>query len=239
MSRTLSHQEAKAFYDRFGSKQDLQRVYEDPAIRVLEAHADFEHARDVVEFGCGTGRFARHLLEQRLGSAATYLGLDISSTMVKLAREKLAPWPDRARVQQTEGAPVVPLPAARCDRFLSIYVLDLLSTEDARKVIAEAGRVLAPGGRMCLASLTSGQGALSRAVCRAWTGLHSWRPRLVGGCRPIRLLDLLGDEWRLVHHEVVCTLGLCTEVVIAQPSDQAPRPPTSPSTPPPGSPGWP
>lgn len=229
MSRTLSHQEAKTFYDRFGSKQDLQRIYEDPAIRVLEEHADFEHAREVVEFGCGTGRFARNLIERRLGPDATYVGLDISSTMVELAREKLAPWSDRAQVQQTGGAPVVPLPDAQCDRFLSIYVLDLLSAEDARRVVAEAGRVLLPRGRLCLASLTFGQGALSRAVSRTWTALYGWRPRLVGGCRPIRLLDLLGEDWRLIHHQVVCTLGLCTEVAVAAPSvpDASTTPPAA------------
>lgn len=231
MSRTLSHQEAKVFYDRFGSKQDLQRLYEDPAIRVLEAYADLEQARAVVEFGCGTGRLARRLLERRLGPDATYLGLDISATMVNLAREKLLPWADRARVQQTEGAPLVPLPDARCDRLLSIYVLDLLSAEDARTVVAEAHRVMVPDGRLCLASLTFGRDALSHAVCRLWTTLHRWRPQLVGGCRPIRLLDLLGGEWHIIHREVVCTLGLCTEVVVAhRPVDEGcPAPPPTPS----------
>jgi len=217
MSRTLSHHEAKAFYDAFGSKQDLQRVYEDPAVHILEAQADFEHARAVVEFGCGTGRFARRLLERRLDPEATYTGLDVSSTMVRLASERLAAWADRARIRQTDGSPVVPLPDAGCDRFLCIYVLDLLSTADARAVVAEAGRVLLPDGRLCLASLTFGQGVLSRAVCRLWTIVHGWRPRLVGGCRPIGLLDLLGGEWHLLHREVVCTLGLCTELVVAQP----------------------
>jgi ubiquinone/menaquinone biosynthesis C-methylase UbiE len=195
-------------------------VYEDPAVRVLETHADFEHARAVIEFGCGTGRFARELLERRLGPEATHLGLDISSTMVTLAREKLTPWPHRARVQQTDGAPTVPLPDGQCDRFLSIYVLDLLSNEDARAVVAEARRVLVPDGRLCLASLTFGQGAFSRAVCRLWTAVHGWRPKLVGGCRPIRLLDVLGGEWRVIHQEVVCTLGLCTEVVVARPEQR-------------------
>lgn len=217
MSRSLSHQEAKDFYDRFGSKQDLQRVYEDPAVRVLEAHADFEHARALVEFGCGTGRLARRLLERRLGPEATYLGLDISSTMVKLAREKLAPWADRARVEQTAGAPAVPLPSAQSDRLLSVYVLDLLSAEDARTVICEARRVLVPDGRLCLASLTFGLGVFSRALSRFWTAVQGWQPQLVGGCRPIRLLDIVGGEWRLVHQEVVCRFGLCTEVVVAQP----------------------
>jgi ubiquinone/menaquinone biosynthesis C-methylase UbiE len=216
-ARALTHREAREFYDRFGARQDLQRVYEDPALRVLEAYAQIEHAHAVVEFGCGTGRLARRLLARRLGREASYLGLDLSSTMVALAREKLAPWAERARVLQTEGQPILPLPDACCDLFVSTYVLDLLSTEESRAVIAEARRVLVPGGRLCLASLTFGHGALSRGLCRLWTTVHGWRPRLVGGCRPIRLLNCLGDGWQVIHREVVCTLGLCTEVLVARP----------------------
>jgi len=33
--RTLSHQQAKAFYDRFGAKQDSQAFYEDRAVQEL------------------------------------------------------------------------------------------------------------------------------------------------------------------------------------------------------------
>jgi SAM-dependent methyltransferase len=215
MSRVISHQQAKHFYDRFGSKQDMQRVYEDPALKVLEEHADFEHARAVVEFGCGTGRLARALFERRLGPEATYLGLDISSTMVDLARAKVAPWSDRAKVEQTEGPPRVPIAAASCDRFVSVYVFDLLSTEDARAAVAEAHRVLVGAGRLCLASLTFGRGALTRAVGRLWTTVYGLRPQLLGGCRPIRLGDILSSDWELLHQDVVCKLGLCTEIVVA------------------------
>jgi ubiquinone/menaquinone biosynthesis C-methylase UbiE len=212
----FSHEQAKSFCDWFGSKQDWQRFYEDQAVQVLEAHADFEHARAVVEFGCGTGRLARSLLERRLGPEATYLGLDISSTMVDLARDKLARWSERAKVRQTDGAPTVSLQDAQCDRFVSTYVLDLLSVEDARAVIAEARRVLVPDGRLCLASLTFGRGAVSRAVCRLWTNVHAFRPELLGGCRPIRLLDYVGPGWQFCHQQVVCALGLCTEVLVAR-----------------------
>jgi len=217
MDRTLTHDEARRFYDRFGSKQDLQRFYEDPAIRVLEAHADFEHARAVLELGCGTGRLARSLLERRLGPEATYLGLDLSATMVELARARLAPWSGRASVEQTEGAPALSLPSARFDRFLCIYVLDLLPTEEALALVAEAGRILVPEGRLCLASLTHGRGRVTRGISRLWTALNGWQPRWLGGCRPIELLGLLDARWRVLHHQVVRAFGLCTEVVVARP----------------------
>jgi ubiquinone/menaquinone biosynthesis C-methylase UbiE len=215
MARVLSHQEAKGFYDRFGRKQDLQRFYEDPAIEVLLRHAAFESASAVVELGCGTGRLAERLLRELLPGRATYLGLDISRTMVELTRARLEPCADRAKVQLTEGSPELPVADRDCDRFLSTYVLDLLSEEEIRSTLREARRVLAPGGRLCLASLTFGQTLASRLVCRIWTMVHSLRPQLVGGCRPLRLEAFTGSDWRVLHREVLCTFGICTEVLIA------------------------
>ena len=60
----------RAFYDRFGGKQDWQRFYEDPALRDLICHGSFDEAHAVVEFGCGTGRLAEHLLRDYLSDAA-------------------------------------------------------------------------------------------------------------------------------------------------------------------------
>ena len=54
--RTLDLEQARAFYDRFGARQDRQAFYEDA----------FERARGVPEFGCGTGRFAEVLVAERL-----------------------------------------------------------------------------------------------------------------------------------------------------------------------------
>jgi SAM-dependent methyltransferase len=68
--RTLSPARAKAFYDRFGRKQDAQAFYEDAALDDLVSHASFGTARTVFELGCGTGRLAVTLLRERLPEAA-------------------------------------------------------------------------------------------------------------------------------------------------------------------------
>lgn len=214
--RVLSHEEAKAFYDQFGQKQDLQRIYEDPAIEVLLNYSSFQTACAVVELGCGTGRLAARLLEELLPEDSKYVGLDVSETMIDLAQGRVAPWGDRARVQRTDGSPTLPVDDGAFDRFLSTYVLDLLSEEDIHAALSEARRVLAPSGRLCLASLSFGQTLASRLTCRAWTAIHSLSPRLVGGCRPLRLEEFIGSEWQILHREVVCTLGICTEVLVAR-----------------------
>ena len=57
----LTASEAEAYYNRFGKKQDSQGFYEDPALNDLIAHASFQDAQRVFEFGCGTGKFAARL----------------------------------------------------------------------------------------------------------------------------------------------------------------------------------
>ena len=76
--RVLSPSAIRAFYDRFGKKQDSQAFYENPALDDLIGHADFQAAGYVFEFGCGTGRFALHLVERLLPASSRYLGYDIS-----------------------------------------------------------------------------------------------------------------------------------------------------------------
>jgi hypothetical protein len=64
--------QARAFYDRFGRKQDWQSFYEDAATKRLIAHAEFGQAHRVFEFGCGTGRFAQHLLSEVIPAQCSY-----------------------------------------------------------------------------------------------------------------------------------------------------------------------
>ena len=214
---TLTHDQARAFYDRFGARQDAQAFYEDAATDDLIAHADFDHAGSVFEFGCGTGRFARLLFERHLADDCAYRGGDVSSTMIDLAKERLAPWRDRARAELSDGSMKLPVGDGAVDRIVSNYVLDLLCEDDIRTLVAESQRVLRPGGLLCLASLTYGGTLPARAVSWMWRRVYALRPTLVGGCRPIRLLDYLpGQSWRVDYHHVVTRWCLSSEVVVAR-----------------------
>jgi trans-aconitate methyltransferase len=71
-----------------GFGKDRQRLYENSAISELIAHAAFDSAHSVFEFGCGTATFAARLLQRYLPADARYVGLDISSTMVSLAQQR-------------------------------------------------------------------------------------------------------------------------------------------------------
>lgn len=213
----LGKDDIKDFYDRFGKKQDSQAFYEDPAVEVLIHNAAFDSAEGVVEFGCGTGRFAARLLSEHLSESAHYWGCDISGTMVELARSRTRSFATRAEIVRTEGELTLPLPDSSRDRFVCNYVLDLLAEGEADAIIAEARRILKPGGLVCLVSITDGIGPLSRVVMTLWKGIYALSPRIVGGCRPVQLFHHLEPAgWEIVHQSKVAAFGVASEVAVGR-----------------------
>lgn len=214
--RMLTHRQVTTFYNHLGAKQDWQTFFESAATCDLIAHACFETAQAVFEFGCGTGAFAELVLAHHLPPQATYLAVDSSATMVRLAQSRLARFGARVVVRQTDGALLFAEGSRSFDRFVSNYVLDLLSASDIAQLLSEAHRLLVADGRLCLVSLTGGSTRLSRLVTWSWTRLHALDPRLVGGCRPLELRDCLpGTGFHPDYTQVVTHFGVPSEVVVA------------------------
>ena len=217
MTKALTIDEAKAFYDRFGKKQDAQGWYEDAAVNDLIAASTFDSARRVFEFGCGTGRVALRLLDTCLAGDATYEGVDVSTTMIDIAGGRLREFGGRARVRRVDGNDPFAGMMARPDRIVTTYVLDLLPEEEIARFISRCAEVLEAEGRLCIASLTFGNTLPSRFVSACWRGVFRLSPKTVGGCRPIRLLPFLeANAWTIAHHRVVSRFGVASEVVVAQ-----------------------
>jgi len=214
----LTRQEARDFYDRSGGKQAGQSFYEKPAIERLIELGDFGSAQAVVEFGCGTGGFAERLMEEELPISATYAGFDLSETMTQQTRQRLVPWGSRVSVTQTDGRPRIPLPPASCDRFVANYVFDLLPTQDIARTLDQAWQILRPGGLLCVSNLTYGTTFASRLVIAGWLAVHSLRPSMVGGCRPLSFSDYLGPaSWKILYTTTVVKRGVPSEILVARP----------------------
>jgi ubiquinone/menaquinone biosynthesis C-methylase UbiE len=218
----LTASEARAYYDHFGKKQDTQGFYEDPALDELIAHARFQDAEAVFEFGCGTGKFAARLLKAHLSASATYLGCDVSPVMVELATQRITPYTERARVVRSDGAIHFPLSDHSVDRVICSYVLDLLSEQDTLLFFAEAHRVLKPQGKLCLVSLAHGFTLPSRLVSSIWDAVFRLRASLVGGCRPIRLEPYVNQAcWQFDYRKAVTAFGVPSEVWVLNRQDCA------------------
>lgn len=217
-ARGFGAEDAKRVYDRLGSWQDAQ-FYERAALKCLVGHSDFGHASMVFEWGCGTGRLAEYLLKKHLSEDATYVGIDISTTMVRLATSRLATWSSRVKPEQVDGTARLPYASGAFDRFVATYVLDLLSEPTINQVVSEARRLLRPNGKLCVVSATEGITLVSSIVGSIWKRLYAFNPSLVGGCRPVRVSMLLDRAaWSIEHTQIVCFWGICSEVVIASPT---------------------
>jgi protein-L-isoaspartate O-methyltransferase len=135
--------------------------------------------------------------------------------MVALAYARLDRFGARVTVREGDWSALHD-PRASFDRIVSSYVLDLLPEQAIANVIDASARALAEGGRLCLVGLTFGNTPLSRIVAGGWHALFRLSPRLVGGCRPIRLRPRFEmGGWHLVHHSVVTSFGVPSEVVVA------------------------
>jgi len=97
----------------------------------------------LIDIGTGTGR----MLELFAPRAETALGIDRSSEMLRLARAKLADVPN-AELRQADLY-ALPLPDGGADTAIFHHVLHFAQQPGA--AIAEAARVLGPGGRLLIA----------------------------------------------------------------------------------------
>jgi SAM-dependent methyltransferase len=209
LPKALDRDAIRDHYDAYGSRQDGQNWYEDPALEVLLYNGAFDSAEHVVEVGCGTGQLAETLLRDHLGPMARYTGLEISQTMVSLARDRLLVFEPRAVVELTDGGMMLP----ECDRIVAAYVMNLLDEDTMALFLAEAEAALPPDGLICLANLSPGA-----PLSGLWSMLYRLAPGLLGGCRPIRTAQRLREDgWRIVHAQRVSVYGLASETVIAMP----------------------
>lgn len=214
-TRVFASEDAKRFYDRFGAMEDKQ-FYERAPLNELVSLADFEHASSIFELGCGTGRLAARLFAERLPAQASYLGIDISTTMVEIAAQRFARWSDRATVQQADGTTGLPYPDGQFDRFIATYVFDLLPLSSIGLILENAHRLLTRDGKLCVITSTEGVGPASRIISRVWRAAYERRPGLVGGCRPLHLLKLLDTrEWQIQHVQNLVSWGITSEILVA------------------------
>lgn len=217
LEATLDHDEARSAYRHLGGALNLAGRYEDIATRRLLPHARFDVAEQVFEFGCGTGRHAEQLLREVLPARARYTAIDLTPEMVAATRRRLAHYGERAQVRLSNGGPPSAEPDGAYDRFVSNYVFDLLPPSEIRAVLAEAHRMLRPGGLICLSGLAPAQGPLSRMCIGLWSAVYRLRPQWVGGCRPIELAPFIDSQhWTLRHREIVTPLGFPLEIIVAE-----------------------
>jgi arsenite methyltransferase len=136
---------------------------------VPTAVADLHEGETVLDLGSGAGADVL-ISARRVGTIGKAIGLDMTDEMLELARANAA----EAGVENVEFLKGyledIPLPDASVDVVISNCVINLAA--DKRVVLAEAGRVLRPGGRFAVSDVIADEGMdeATRTGMAQWTG---------------------------------------------------------------------
>ena len=115
--------------------------------------------REVLDLGCGTGTLAIALAKAPGGARVT--GIDGDPEILALARRKEG----AESVELVEGlADALPFANASFDRVVTSLLLHHLQPEVKRATLAEARRVLRPGGRLHVADWGKAQDPVMRTL---------------------------------------------------------------------------
>ena len=151
------------------------------------ALADLQPGETVLDLGSGGGIDVL-LSAKRVGPAGKAYGLDMTDEMLALARKNQ----EKAGVTNVEflqgEMETIPLPDASVDVIISNCVINLSPDKD--KVLAEAFRVLKPGGRFAVSDIVF-QGDVSLIPERIMRDIEAWSGCIAGALEEEDYLEKL------------------------------------------------
>ena len=157
--------------DRFGNSYG--RYLHRQEARIIGPLLEPLQGQPVLSLGCGTGRFMEW---------ATH-GLDSSPQMVAAARAK---FPDRTFA--VGDAAETPFQAGTFAAIYCLHVFMHLPEAKARAILAEAHRLLRPGGRLIFDVPSAPRRRLTRYRARGWHGATAYDTATLG--------QMAAGQWR-------------------------------------------
>ncbi len=209
----LSDEEVKVFGSALYDETVLSELPDTATIASLgcgnpTAVAELRAGETVLDLGSGGGIDVL-LSARRVGPTGKAYGLDMTDEMLALARQNQR----KAGVKNVEWLrgeiEAIPLPAETVDVVISNCVINL--SGDKPKVLAEAARVLKPGGRFAVSDVVADadMDATTRADMAEWAGCIGGaltRPEFEDALRAAGLVDGEVVETHRVHEKAASAI---------------------------------
>ncbi|MDH4162182.1 MAG: methyltransferase domain-containing protein [Nitrospirota bacterium] len=185
----VPQQEICKVYDRIAPLYDIWgRLAESRArMRAIEL-AGIANGSTVLEAAVGTGLAFLEIVQRNRDGRN--MGIDLSSGMLEQSRQRLRSLPGASYVLAIGTALDLAQGTGTIDILINNYMFDLLADEDLDRALREFKRVLKPGGKLALVNMTKSE-TLSGGFYEL---LYRLSPRLMGGCRGVRLTEKLKQQ---------------------------------------------
>lgn len=169
-------------------------------------------ARDVLDFGCGTGTLA--LLVKQSCPRAQVKGLDVDEIVIGAARRKAAAGGLRVDLDRYEGGRF-PYADASFDRVLSSFVFHHLDDMRKKTALREIRRVLRPAGELYLVDFDRSKNLFLRLIFSAVRLLDGRRQTRANASGLLRVMVAAAGfapveemaRYRTILGEVTCLAG--------------------------------
>lgn len=169
----------------------------------------------ILEPGFGTGQ-ALMALAELVGPSGRVAGIDISDGMLEHTSARIDSAGLSDRVELVRGSATdLPWSDGHFDSAFMSFTLELFSDEEIPVVLAEVKRVLRPGGRLCVACMSSQGGLKAMEELYEWSRRHF--PSFVD-CRPIDGRSSLSEAgFDITESRSLSMWGLAVDLLLASP----------------------
>ena len=211
-----SKEDARASYNRLSRWYDViagstEKKYRDWGLEKLSAQA----GEKILEVGFGTG----HCLVSLAGAVGPnggVIGVDISDGMLAIARARLENegLSDRVELHLGDAARLDFIESGTLDGVFMSFTLELFDNPEIPRVLQECHRILKPGGRLAVVSMsrTNPPGV----AVRMYEWFHEKVPNYAD-CRPIFARQSIeGSGFSIQDVSVSSLWGLPVEIVLGK-----------------------
>jgi ubiquinone/menaquinone biosynthesis C-methylase UbiE len=204
--------EIPGFYSRVAPLYEAcPTLFESRARRRILQLADVRDGEAIIEVGIGTGVQLAALAQRNLSGRT--VGVDVAPGMLGQAHRRLSTGLFPRVELHLADARQLPFDDHSFDLVVNSYMLDLLPRDDIPRVLAEFLRVLRPGGRLVVASMTKG----ARPWHRFWDALYRRGLPISANCRGVLAAPVMQELGFVdIRREYLAQLLLPTEVVSAR-----------------------